>query len=221
MNKKNFLLISFVILLFILCLFYFKFGYLPIIGKYIADYKIGEYSNQSVNSMYNLVNSGYDVNVNTNRKYTYFLNTDLIYDVNLNEKLNQEVNVRYSWFLEGVSDPIIKFPETVTVSVLVDAKNNEITYYKIYLLGIFEITDVSVEESKMKMCTYAEEVIKSLGINCTAIQMDYANKTGLFKLNYNSWNKKTPINYNELLKHIKQTDEKDLPINYLEWRELH
>ena len=90
------------------------------------------------------------------------------------------------------------------------------TYPKVYIFNIREKVNISVDNSKKKAVEIVKELVEHININCTALQVNYKNKTGFFSL-ICDFGKKT-VDYDKLEKYIKQCSEKDWSQDYREWK---
>lgn len=73
------------------------------------------------------------------------------------------------------------------------------------------------KDCEKRICELAQQLVEYVDLNCTSIQMVYANQNGVFKLLCDF--RKKPVEYDELMKYVEQLDEEDLPLDYIEWRD--
>lgn len=215
-KKKNWKMLLIVIFLLIVILMYSFFGYLPIVGKYIADAKLSKYTGEKVKSYYDALNNHYTTYDKKGNLLIYYLNENTLFYENYNNQILSQINEKYLSFVTESSTDTIEYPEVLYVWIKIDANDMSKTYVKLYVLNIREKVDISIAESKERMIKILKELVEYIDINCTALQVNYENKTGSFSLNCD-FGKKT-VDYDKLEKDIKQCSEKDWSQDYKEWK---
>lgn len=191
-------------------------GYIPVVGKYIADSKLSNYTGEKIRTNYDFYNNAY-VASDFGKVLQYELSTNTIFYEVYNRQIEGEVNQKYRSFITESTIDTIEYPSSVSVSAKIDADDTSKAYVNIYCATVFDDTQMSVEDSKKRICELAEQLVEYVDMNCTSLQIVYANKSGMFKLNCDFG--KNLIKYNELPKYIEQFEEDKLPLDYIEWRD--
>lgn len=197
-------------------LMYTLAGYVPVVGKYVADAKRSLYSGEKVNTRYVFPSSRYAATGRGRKLLQYNLRNNTIFDEAYNDTITNQINRQYLSFIAASSGDTIDYPGMLSVWTNIDAADTSKTYAKIYAMTIFDETNIAAQDSERQICELAVQLIESIDLNCTSIQMIYANRWGLYELNCDSGKK--PLEYHELTKYIKQFHEEDLPLEYIEWR---
>lgn len=193
-------------------------GYIPVIGKYIADSKLSRYAGEPMHTNYDFYRNKYVVS-DYGKLFQYELDTNTIFDESHNRNIEGQVKLKYHSFVKESSIDTIEYPSSISVSSKVDADDSSKVYVKIYCMTIFDDVEMSIEDSKKRICELTEQLVEYVGMNCTSLQIVYANKSGMFELVCDFG--KNPIKYDELPKYIEQFEEDKLPLEYLEWRSSH
>ena len=209
------ILIIFIVVSILLFL-YIGVGYIPLVGKVIADYKLSKYCNERISTHLGFPYTGYGGYTGSGNRVTYDLNSNLISDSAYSNRINKECNKKYVDYLAGIeATTTVKYPKDIFVSTRINASDSEKTYSKIYILDVLENVELSVEVSKERVCEIAGNIVGQLDINCTSIQMRYYNRTGYFELVYNS---KTEIDdFSKLHEYVKQIIKDKGASNYQEY----
>lgn len=217
--KKKICWISAIIVgLLVVCMIVGKcIGYIPVVGTYIADSKLSSYTGEKIRTSYNFYNSSYVV-PDFGKVLRYELSANTIFDETYSRQVNSWVNRRYRSFITESSTDTIEYPSSVAVSAKMDADDTSKVYVKIYCMTIFDDVQMREEDSKKRICELAEQLVESVAVdvNCTSLQIVYANKSGMFQLNCDFG--KDSIRYDELPNYIEQFEEDKLPLDYMEWR---
>ena len=192
-----------------------RIGYIPVVGTYIADAKLSSYTGEKIRTSYNFYNSSYVV-PDFGKVLRYELSANTIFDETYSRQVNSWVNRRYRSFITESSTDAIEYPSIVEATARVDADDTSKVYVNIYCATVFDDTQMSVEDSKKRICELAEQLVESIDMNCTSLQIVYANKSGMFQLNCDFG--KDSIRYDELPNYIEQFEEDKLPLDYMEWR---
>ena len=194
-----------------------RIGYIPVVGTYIADSKLSSYTGEKIRTSYNFYNSSYVV-PDFGKVLRYELSANTIFDETYSRQVNSWVNRRYRSFITESSTDTIEYPSSVAVSAKMDADDTSKVYVKIYCMTIFDDVQMREEDSKKRICELAEQLVESVAVdvNCTSLQIVYANKSGMFQLNCDFG--KDSIRYDELPNYIEQFEEDKLPLDYMEWR---
>lgn len=202
--------------LIICILMYTLAGYIPVVGKYMADSKLSLYSGEKVNTRYEFPTSRYVASGSGGKLLQYNLHNNTIFDEAYNNAITDQINRQYLSFIAESSIDTIDYPGMLSIWASMDAADTSKIYAKIYAMTFFDETNIAAQDSERQICELAVQLIESIDLNCTSIQMIYANRWGLFELNCDSGKK--PLEHHELIKNIKQFDEEDLPLDYIEWR---
>lgn len=190
-------------------------GYIPLIGKLIADYKLSKYCNERISTHIGFPYTGYGGYTDSGNSVIYDLNRNLISDSAYSNQINKKCNIKYVAYITNIKEGTVKYPEDIFVSTRINASNSEKTYSMIYILDVLENVELSVDASKERVCELAEGIVKQLDINCTSIQMRYYNRTGYFELVYKS---KTEIgDFSKLHEYVKQIIKDNGASNYQEY----
>lgn len=196
----------------------FLLGYCPVIGRMIANAKLSEQSGEKMLSTYDILNNVYVACDSNGRRLSYSLQNNTVYDPEYCSAVERQAEKKYSEFLKKLPDnETIIYPESITAITAIDASDKSKTYTKLYIMVIYDDTSMDFESVKERICKIAYAIIECTETNCTSIQLIYANKSGMFELS--SISPKKTLSYEKLSKHIRQFDEDDLPMDYIEWRE--
>lgn len=214
--KKCWIVVGIGILLFISILMYALAGYIPIVGQYVADSKLSLYSGEKINTRYQFPTCRYIASGSDGKLLQYNLYNNTIFDEAYNDTIASQVNRQYLSFIAESSTDMIDYPGMLSIWTSIDATKTSKIYAKIYVMTIFDERNIDEQDSEHQICEFAVQLIKYLDINCTSIQMVYANKWGLFELLCDSGKK--PLEYNDLANSIRKFNEEDLPLDYIEWR---
>ena len=204
------------ILLFICTLTYTLAGYIPVAGKYMADSKLSLYSGEKINTRYQFPTCRYIASGSGGKLLQYNLYNNTIFDEAYNDTIANKVNRQYLSFIAESSTDMIDYPGMLSIWTSIDATETSEIYAKVYVMTIFDEGNIDEQDSEQQICEFAVQLIEYLDINCTSIQMVYANKWGLFELLCDSGKK--PLEYNDLAKNIRKFSEEELPLDYIEWR---
>ena len=218
MKKKICWISAIIVGLLLVCMIVGKcIGYIPVVGTYIADSKLSSYTGEKIRTSYNFYNSSYVV-PDFGKVLRYELSANTIFDETYSRQVNSWVNRRYRSFITESSTDTIEYPSSVAVSAKMDADDTSKVYVKIYCMTIFDDVQMREEDSKKRICELAEQLVESVAVdvNCTSLQIVYANKSGMFQLNCDFG--KDSIRYDELPNYIEQFEEDKLPLDYMEWR---
>lgn len=191
-------------------------GYIPVVGQYVADSKLSLYSGKKVNTRYQFPASRYVASGSGGKLLQYNLRNNTIFDEAYNDTITNQINHQYLSFIAESSTDTIDYPSMLTIWTNIDAADTSKIYAKIYVMTIFDERNIDAQDSERQICEFAVQLIEYLDLNCTSIQMVYANKWGLFELLCDSGKK--PLEYNDLAKNIRKFNEEDLPLDYIEWR---
>lgn len=214
--KKCWIVVGIGILLFISILMYALAGYIPIVGQYVADSKLSLYSGEKINTRYQFPTCRYIASGSGGKLLQYNLYNNTIFDEAYNDTIANQVNRQYLSFIAESSTDMIDYPGMLSIWTSIDATETSKIYAKIYVMTIFDERNIDAQDSERQICEFAVQLIEYLDITCTSIQMIYANKWGLFELLCDSGKK--PLEYNDLANSIRKFNEKDLPLDYIEWR---
>lgn len=204
------------ILLFICILTYTLAGYIPFVGKYVADAKLSLYSGEKVSTRYQFPASRYVASGSGGKLLQYNLRNNTIFDEAYNDAITNQINRQYLSFIAESSTETIDYPGMLSIWTNIDAADTSKTYAKIYVMTIFDERNLAAQDSERQICELASQLIEYIDLNCTSIQMIYANRWGLFELLCDLGKK--PLAYHELTNYIRQFNEEDLPLDYIAWR---
>lgn len=218
-NPKKYVIIGFVLVLILAALFY-KTGYLPIVGKFIANEKIEQYQSEIYNSS--------DI---ANTKY-YFKSGmyEPIDDEGIAYRISYDLRNNYIWDehqLELWNDQLIldfenirtQMPEGVMlkshfISGGINGNDYSHKIQQLYL-NIYNAEHLTVEESEKKAAEYTMKTIDLLGekYNIIGVQIWYFDRNGGYTIE--KLRNINPLNYNSLLKNTRKIDK--LGENELKW----
>lgn len=205
--------------IFLLC----KIGYLPIVGNIIAEKKLTQYSS-TVNSTTNKVETRYDwynikyQSINDDKSnFSYKLQNNSIYDETINTKSNLLAQKEYT-AIKGHFSENLNFPSNITVWTELSGDDYSIKSQRLYLLGIYNLENISKEDSLKMPSTIAKEFINLMGedYNFTSIQLIYYDKNGGYTIEISSDNFKK-LEYEDMLKKTRKMQEKELGEEYFNW----
>lgn len=218
MKKKLCFIIGIVIVLLIACCMLFVLsGYFPVIGRYIAESKLSNYTEEKIVAEYDFLKNVYIATDSKGNQLQYNLRANTIYDESYNNDVQIQVNEKYHNFTAKSSFDKIEYPSNLTVWVEINANDTSKEYVKIYLMTIFDSNSIDDIESKIRMCEIINQINECIEVNITSIQFRYANPNGMYDLTCD-FGKKS-IDQESLDKHIQKIDEKALPLDYIEWKE--
>lgn len=215
-TKRFRIVVSIGIPLVICLLMYTLAGYIPVVGKYVADSKLSLYSGEGVNTRYEFPTCRYIASGSGGRLLQYNLRNNTIFDEAYNDTITNQINRQYLSFIAESSTDTIDYPGVLSIWASIDAADTSKIYAKIYIMTVFDERNIDAQDSERQICEFAVQLIEYLDLNCTSIQMIYANKLGLFELLCDSGKK--PLEYNDLVKNIRKFNEENLPLEYIEWR---
>ncbi len=218
MKMKQFWIAAAIGIPLVICIFfmYTLAGYIPVVGKYVADAKLSLYSGETISTRYEFPTSRYVASGGGGKLLQYNLRNNTIFDEAYNDAISNQINRQYLSFIAESAIDTVDYPGMVSIWANIDAGDTSKIYAKIYVLSVYDGRNIAAQDSERQICEFASQLIESLDVNCTSIQMAYANKWGLFELICDSGKK--PLAYHDLAKHIRKFNEEDLPLDYIEWR---
>ncbi|MBQ5989728.1 MAG: hypothetical protein IJL67_09555 [Oscillospiraceae bacterium] len=217
MEKGKSVIVSVVIILIILL--YTLGGYIPIIGLFIARFKIYNYKNSdtvSNQAFYDFYNSKYSAG-----NIDYYLKRDVIIDHEVNEVECKTINQKYKndriHFIEQYKNTVV-FPESLDICISIDGENANRWYCKVYLLGIYDNFSGSEDEVKRRMQKIIADYLNYLEpfYNVTAMQFCYANIDSAYELIVD--NSKKSIDVSKLYDCFKPRNEVLDSEEYIQWK---
>lgn len=214
--RKYLLLWAASILLIVFIVMCICIGYFPIAGKMIAEMKIREYTQEDINVKYQILDNVYKGTNSSGQVIQYDLKKNTIYNEAYNRTISGQVNEKYQSYIMDFSSNTIEYPKSISVWSEVDANEPSKDYIKIYIMTIFEDVSLDDEQSKNRMCKMAKQLIEYLDINCTSFQLVYANYTGIYEVSYDAG--KSTINFDKVRSAIQKFEEKNWPLDYIEWK---
>lgn len=219
MMKKKICWVATIIVILILvvsCLMYVLLGYFPVVGKCLADSKLSNYCGETIKAKYDFLDNVYTAYSTGGNLLQYDLSTNTIFDEAHNDMIASQVSEKYLSFVAESSAITIEYPDTVSVWTEIDSANTSKTYSKIYVMTIYEDTNITETESKTRICELAQTLVEYIDMNVTSIQMTYANKSGLYELRCDFG--KDTVMFDRFAEYVEKFDEKDLPLDYIEWQ---
>lgn len=218
MRKKVYILIGISVVCVVICfLICSLFGYLPIFGRYIAETKLNAYTNDKLSVQYNFLDNIYIATDSTGSQLRYDLRANTIYDESHNIDIETQANEKYQLIVTSPLYDTAKYPSNISVWVQMDAKDTSVEYIKLYLMTVFDSANLSEEDSIRRMLDIVENICETINLNITAIQFMYANYDGMYELTCDFGNKS--VLQSDLKNYIRKIDDKELPLDYIEWRE--
>ncbi len=207
-------------LLFMCIFMYSTIGYIPVVGKYVADATLSHYIGKKVDTKYSFPYAcNYSTYASGGHLLTYNLRSNTIFYGAYNDAVENQINSQYLSFIAASSKDTIDFPDRLVARTYIDAADTSKIYVKVDIRDIYDGSNIAEQDSERQICELAVQLIEHIDLNCTSIYMDYGNRWGLYNLQCNSGEKPLEsLEYDELAKHIEKLDEDRLPLDYIEWR---
>ncbi|HPW53466.1 MAG TPA: hypothetical protein PLI19_03845 [Erysipelotrichaceae bacterium] len=215
-KKINWKMPAIIIFSLIIILMYSLFGYLPVVGKYIADFNLSKYCGEKIDSYYDILNNQYNGTDKKGNHLVYYLNENTLFHENYNNQILVQINEKYLSFVAEAANDKIEYPADLYAWVKINTNDTARTYVKLYVLNVREKVSIGVEDSKERIVEIVRELVEYLDVNCTALQVNYENKTGSFSLVCDFGKK--PVDYNQLIKYIELQTEDFWSQDYKEWK---
>ena len=197
---------------------FLSMGYIPIIGKYIADYKLSKYCNEKIDSHPCFIYEGYAAKDSDGKELKYYPNKNTIFDSIYATELDKHYNAQYLAYVESLEETKVEYPESIDTYTEISASDYDRTY-TICDFTVYEDNELSEEESKEHMIAILKGIIENVDMNCTYIRMSYGNRNGQFVIKHKLKNDESY--YDKLMKSIKQYTVEEWSVNYKHWRETH
>ena len=214
-----------IILMLIIMSFFYKIGYLPFVGKAIAEKKLSAYVDNTqmqisspIKVKYDWYNSKYACS-NPSLNLNYHLQNNSIYDGIANQQVNDKLIEDYKTIADKFPANIT-LPEHVFIWSTINADDYNIKAQRLYILEVYNTEHLSESESIKMPAKIAAEFIEYLGTNynITGIQFIYGDKNGMYDIEIRA-DSFHALEYEKLLKSTKKRSENELPLSYYEWLE--
>lgn len=210
-STNKYIITGFVLLVILAGLFY-KAGYLPVVGKFIANEKIEQYqseiynSNDIANTKYYFKSGLYEPIDSESSIYgiSYDLENNYISD-------DHQVALWNNQLIMDFENIITQMPEGVMlkspfISGYIDGNDYSHKIQRLYL-DIYNEEHLTVEESEKKAAEYTMKTIDLLGekYNIIGVQIWYFDRNGGY--NIAELDKRSPLSYEFLIKNTKKIDK--------------
>ncbi len=222
--KRTFGIFLIILILLVMLLFYI-IGYLPFVGKVIAEKKLSAYIDNTqmqiarpINVKHDWYNSRY-VCGNHPINLSYYLQNNSIHDGIENEQINSRLIEDYKEIANRFPSNIT-LPEHIMIWSTINADDYDTKAQRLYILEVYNTEDISENESMEMPAKIAAEFIGYLDetYNITGIQLIYGDKNGMYDIEIRADSYRT-LDYEKLLNFTKKRTEKELPLSYYEWLE--
>ncbi len=137
--KRRIISVTVLILVFFVSfqILYCTLGFVPIIGRGIANSKISSYCKHAIKTRYDIVDGTYFVvDDNDYCHIKYNLKNNTIYDPAVNALSQGVIDEKYILFKELFSSDELAFSKSLTVWTAVDADDYAVNYTKLYIMTI-------------------------------------------------------------------------------------
>lgn len=200
-------------------------GYIPFVGKVIAEKKLEAYAGlrldrtDPVKVKYDWYNGIYYCSSYSEPALRYQLRNNTIFDGNVNEKVNTKTEELYkSITAEFPSN--IEFPKSIFAWTTMNADDYDVLAQRIYLLEVYNTADLTEEESQTMPARIGLDFISYLGedYNITCIQLIYGDRNGMYEIAISSDTFKA-LEYEQMVKATKERTGRELPESYYNWIE--
>lgn len=205
--------------------FLYRIGFIPFVGKVIAENKIKAYAKVQLNKTepikmkYDWYNGIYVCSPHSGFALSYQLKNNTIFDGAANNQANADLIKVY----KGITDKFpanITFPEGVYIWSTVNADDYDIKAQRLYLLEVYNTADLTETDSHKMPASIGADFIAFLGsdYNITGIQLIYADRNGMSDIEISADTFQS-LEYEQLLKATKKRTEKEIPESYRKWME--
>jgi hypothetical protein len=221
LQKRKRILIIILVIFLIGSFAIFKLtGYIPLIGKMIAENKVNDYikstygNTENVDLQFDLYNfGGYK-----SEDYIYDINNKILFDANMveadmgkNEKACQKVFSMLNPNMTFGSYHIVEY---------IDGSDFSKQYHRISIHSLYNLEEISEDNSFIRPAEIIMDFIDEMGsdYNFTGIYLNYYDKNGYYKVSVPYVDKKT-ITYDMLIENTEKVANDKLPLDYIEWRD--
>lgn len=210
--------------MFIILVLLYLYGYIPIFGKIIAEFKLRNYliteKNITEHKYINNIKARFDY---LNSRYIFFIDKGVSIDYDYNLRCNMIYDGEIDTILsklanEDYKEVIKKFPKNlefvsgIWVRTNINADNYSMKAQKLNLLGVYNTDKLSEEESLKMPTKITQEIIELMGdeYNFTGIHMRYQDINGVYEISIRLSSFKK-LEYQDLLDNTKKTGFPSLP----------
>ncbi len=213
-----------VVLIIILVLFifsgmlHFLLGYIPIIGRVIANGKLSKYAGNSVNSTYSFpYGDGYSAVLENGVTVTYDLKQNTIFDSEVSNSVQIKIDDRFNE-IKPTLDESLLFPDRLWVRTWFDADDYNNVFHRLDILSVFNNQTLDVDESLQMPSKIAQEVIGALGsdYNFRVVYVIYADTNGMYECLL-KLKEGDDLDENLLIESTTKFSKSELPEDYLQW----
>ena len=218
-KTKNMLLIVVAALVIISGITQFLFGYIPVVGRFIANSKLSNYVGSSVKAKYSFFpyGDGYYAMLENGIAVKYDLRQNIIFDSGLSNAYQQKADQRF----ENIRDTLYTngvFPKKVYVRTWVDADNHDKIYHRIDLLSVFSDQELDEIQSFHMPAKIAQDLIKSMGTdyNFHSIHVTYGDLNGMYECIV-KFKRDITLTEDVLITATSKLIDSEVPEDYLKW----
>ena len=213
------------IVLSLIMSFLYKLGYIPFVGRFIAEKKLEAYASarldrtDPVRVKYDWYNGIYYCSSYKQPVLRYQLRNNTIFDGDINEKVNTKTEELY----KSITDEFpsnIEFPKAIFAWTTISADDYEVLAQRLYLLEVYNTADLMREESREMPARIGLDFISCLGDDyyITGIQLIYGDRNGMYEIAISPDTFKA-LEYKQMIKATKERTGRELPESYFKWME--
>lgn len=216
--KKVGLYVGIVFMALLISVFLFS-GYIPFVGKIIAENKIKSYLKNTSGS-YEKVNMSFDSYDFINYKgggYYYNIRNNLIIDGNKSEAYRAKSE-------HDIGKATQMFPQSITfndyhITTYIDGSDFSKHYDHLIIYAVWNDENITAEESKDRATEIIMNVLNSEDLsqyNFTGLYVNYHDRHGYYKISVPRY-RKTQLKKEIVRKNIEE--QKNLALDYIEWKD--
>lgn len=168
---------------------------------------------------YDWYNDRYMATNNLGFTLDYRRQNKTIHDESFSQKEIEKASRDYNALIVNMPDNLT-LPKDIMVWTEISADNYNVKAQRLYILEIYNIEDISEQESLLRPANIAMDIISGLGenYNFTGIQAIYFDKNGMFEISFPA-DSFEAITIEKLLGYTKQKPTAERPETYTNWLE--
>ncbi len=182
---------------------------IPFLTKNEANKCIASYLNTNdIEVKYNFKGNYYYYELENGNKIKYDFNRKTLNDGSLWRDSYNKVNKKYFSIGDSVKLDLI-LPKNIDIYSEFSLSDFKVKKHKLYIIGIKDKRELSDKEVKEKIASLTMQIIEFLGgeYNVTDLQIGYANLSGYYEVNIDSYDSFVPINKNDIINSVVKTNK--------------
>ncbi len=193
---------------------------IPFLTKNEANKCITSYlGTNDVEVKYDFKGNYYYYELKNGDKIKYDFNRKTLSDGSLWRDYYDKVNKKYS-NIRDLAKPDLVLPKNIDIYSEFSLSDFKVKKQKLYILGIKDKRELSDKGVKEKIANVIMQIIEFLGeeYNVTDLQISYANLSGYYEVNIDSYDSFIPINKNDIINNVIKINEYEWAEDYKNWR---